>query len=791
MEERMTSNEMTQETALLSDYLPLLPLHRIVVYPNVVVPLAVTNPVLIRLVDESIANYSKLLVLATRKEEETERETFYDVGTTAAIAKMLKLSDGSVRILVQGMMRVTVKEVVELEGLPFAKVHPLSSVLNDPERIEALKRTSANLFKEIVSLSPNLPDDLGDIVVRIMDGGKLADFIAANLNLEVEEKQALLETMNVSLRLEMLVKILSSELRVLEFGSKIQEQVKNELSKDQREYFLREQLKVIRRELGEEDEAQAEVRRLEAQVEASGMPQEAAEMAQRELARMARMSAATQEYHVARTYVDWLVSLPWQRESEDNLDIGRAKRILDDDHYDIEKVKERILEYLAVRILKPDAKGPILCFVGPPGVGKTSLGRSIAKALGREFVRLSLGGVRDEAEIRGHRRTYVGSLPGRIIQSMRRVKTKNPVFMLDEVDKLGSDFRGDPAAALLEVLDPEQNNAFSDHYLEVSFDLSRVMFITTANLLYTLPPALLDRMETIELPGYLQEEKYQIARKFLIPKQMSEKGLTKNDIVLRDGALRGIIIDYTSEAGVRNLEREIGKVLRKVAVRKVSGARKPVAIKRDDLTTYLGPPKFFHETARRAHEVGIATGLGWSAAGGTLLFVEATAMKGSGKSLQLTGQLGNVLKESCFAAVSYLRSRSADLKIPEDFFAHHDIHIHIPEGATPKDGPSAGVAVVASLASLITGVPVRRDVSMTGEITLTGKVLPVGGIKEKVMAAKRAGITTVLLPEKNVDDLGDVPTELLKKLKIVPVTTIDDVLSGALLSNKTRRTKKR
>jgi ATP-dependent Lon protease len=791
MEERIQSTDLTSEDTLLPEYLPLLPLHRIVVYPNVVVPLAVTNPVLIRLVDESIANYSKLLVLATRREEDSENERFYDVGTTAAIAKMLKMSDGSVRILVQGMVRVAVREAVESKGLPFAKVRALSSVLTDPERVEALKRTAVNLFRQVVNLSPNLPDDLSDIVLRIMDGGKLADFIAANLNLEVEEKQALLETLNVHLRLEMLVKILSSELKVLEFGSKIQEQVKSELSKDQREYFLREQLKVIRRELGEEDEAQAEVRRLEAEVEAAKMPQEAAEMAQRELARMARMSPAAQEYHVARTYIDWLVSLPWNRESEDNLDIERARRSLDDDHYDIEKVKERILEYLAVRILKPDAKGPILCFVGPPGVGKTSLGRSIAGSLGREFVRLSLGGVRDEAEIRGHRRTYVGSLPGRIIQSMRRVKTRNPIFMLDEVDKLGSDFRGDPAAALLEVLDPEQNGAFSDHYLEVPFDLSRVMFITTANLLYPIPPALQDRMETIEIPGYLHEEKYQIARKFLIPKQMSEKGLTKDDVTLRDGAVSGIITDYTREAGVRNLEREIGRVLRKVAVRKVSGARMPVTLKRSDLADFLGPPKYFHETANRTHEVGVATGLGWSAAGGTLLFVEATAMKGSGKPIQLTGQLGNVLKESCFAAVSYLRSRSLTLRIPQDFFSQHDIHIHIPEGATPKDGPSAGVAVVASLASLITRVPVRRDVSMTGEITLTGKVLPVGGIKEKVMAAKRAGITTVLLPEKNIDDLGDIPAGLLGKMKIIPVTTIEEVLSGALLLNKTRRIKKK
>jgi ATP-dependent Lon protease len=521
------------------------------------------------------------------------------------------------------------------------------------------------------------------------------------------------------------------------------------------------------------------------------MPQEAAEMAKRELSRMARMSLAAQEYHVARTYIDWLISLPWHVESKDNLDIERARRILDEDHYDIEKVKERILEYLAVRILNPDAKGPILCLVGPPGVGKTSLGKSIARSLGREFVRLSLGGVRDEAEIRGHRRTYVGSMPGRIIQSMRRVKTRNPIFMLDEVDKLGSDFRGDPGAALLEVLDPEQNGSFSDHYLEVAFDLSRVMFITTANLLHPIPPALQDRMETIELAGYLQEEKYQIAKRFLIPKQMTEKGLGRSDVSFRDGILDGLINDYTREAGVRGLEREIGRVLSKIAVRKVSGARMPIALTRELLPDLLGPSRYFQETANRSDEVGIATGLGWSAVGGTVLFVEATAMKGSGRPIQLTGQLGNVLKESCFAAVSYLRSRSLALRIPEDFFTHHDIHIHIPEGATPKDGPSAGVAVVASLASLITGIPVRRDVSMTGEITLTGKVLPVGGIKEKVMAAKRAGITTVLLPEKNMDDLGDIPAGLLRKLKIVPVTTIEEVLSGALLKNRTRKTRRK
>ncbi|MFQ6104968.1 MAG: endopeptidase La [Candidatus Glassbacteria bacterium] len=583
---------------------------------------------------------------------------------------------------------------------------------------------------------------------------------------------------------------LSSELKVLELGTQIQEQVKDELSKDQREYFLREQLKVIKKELGEEDDLQAEIKRLEEEVKAAEMTAEANEMAERELTRMARMSPASQEYHVTRTYLDWLISLPWKRETEDNLDIERARRILNEDHYDIEKVKERILEYLAVRILKPDARGPILCFVGPPGVGKTSLGRSIARALGREFIRLSLGGVRDEAEIRGHRRTYVGSLPGRIIQSMRRIKTKNPVFMLDEVDKLGSDFRGDPSSALLEVLDPEQNNSFSDHYLEVSFDLSRVMFITTANLLFPIPPALQDRMETIELPGYMHEEKYQIARKFLIPKQLSEKGLTRSDVSFDRGALKCIITNYTREAGVRNLEREIGSVLRKIAVKKISGRRKPKCIKKTNLLELLGPPRFVSDTARRKDEVGIATGLGWTSAGGTLLFVEATKMRGTGKPIQLTGQLGSVLKESCLAAVSYLRSRSTELAIPEELFATHDFHVHIPEGATPKDGPSAGVAVVAALASLFMNLPVRKDVSMTGEITLTGKVLPVGGIKEKIMAAKRAGIKTVLLPTKNLDDLVDLPSELLKNMKIIPADNIDDILSHTLLK-KARRESRR
>jgi len=786
MVEGILKHSAVTNDTIHTDYLPLLPLHNIVVYPNVVVPLAITNPVLIRLVDRSISDYGKILVLATYRNEECEgKDKFYDIGTTAAIAKMLKMSDGSVRILVQGMMRVAIKDLVDTDGLPFARLLPLSSILKDPDQVEALKRTSADLFREIVSLNPNLADDLRDIVLQIMDGGKLADFIAANLNLEVEEKQSLLETLNVGLRLEMLIKILSSELKVLEFGSKIQEQVKDELSKDQREYFLREQLKVIKKELGEEDDLSAEVRKLEEDVRAADMPKEAVEMAERELSRIARMSPASQEYQVVRTYLDWLITLPWKTESEDNLDIDRARQILNEDHYDIEKVKERILEYLAVRILKPDARGPILCLSGPPGVGKTSLGRSIARALGREFVRLSLGGVRDEAEIRGHRRTYVGSLPGRIIQSMRKTKTRNPVFMLDEVDKLGNDFRGDPSSALLEVLDPEQNNSFSDHYLEVPFDLSRVMFITTANLLHTIPPALRDRMESIQLPGYMQEEKFHIARKFLIPKQLEEKGLTKADVLIQPGAVRSIIENYTREAGVRNLEREIGSVLRKVVVKKVSGRIKTATIRKEDLVELLGPPKYISETAIRKNEVGIATGLGWTAAGGTLLFVEATRMKGTGKPIQLTGHLGNVLKESCLAAISYLRAKSSELDVSEEFFVNNDIHIHIPEGATPKDGPSAGVAVVTALASLITDTPVRKDVSMTGEITLTGKVLPVGGIREKILAARRAGIKTVVIPARNVDDLVDIPPDLLKGIKVIPVDSVDDVLTYTL-KGKTR-----
>ncbi len=788
MEGSISTDSLSINTTVLPDYLPLLPLHNIVIYPHVVVPLAVTNPDLIRLIDESIANYGKLMVLATQREDEkSEKDRFYEVGTSAAIVKMLKMSDGSVRILVQGMMRVALREVVDDGGLRFARLKPLASRSGDSDQVEALKRTSTDLFTEIVTLNPNMSDDLSEVVPRIIDGGKLSDFIAANLNLGVEEKQALLETLDVSLRLEMLIRILSSELKVLEFGSKLQQQVRDELSKDQREYYLREQLKVIKRELGEEDEAQAELKRLESEVKAAGMPPEALEMTERELGRMSSMSPAAQEYHVARTYLDWLISLPWQNETEDHLDIERARRILNEDHYGIEKVKERILEYLAVRSLKRDARGPILCFAGPPGVGKTSLGRSIARALGREFVRLSVGGVRDEAEIRGHRRTYVGSLPGRIIQSMRRVKKRNPVFMLDEIDKLGSDFRGDPSAALLEVLDPEQNHQFSDHYLEVPFDLSRVMFITTANLLHPIPPALLDRMETIHLPGYMHEEKYQIARKFLLPKQLEEKGLRKSDVRFHPGALNTIISDYTREAGVRNLEREIGSVLRKVAMKKVTGRKRALSLKSSDIGELLGPPRYVPETARRRNEVGIATGLGWSAAGGSLLFVEVTAMKGAGKTLQLTGRLGSILKESCLAGVSYLRTRSQELEIPETFFARHDIHIHIPEGATPKDGPSAGVAVVTAIASLIRGTPVRKDVAMTGEITLTGKVLPVGGIKEKVMAAKRAGIKNVLLPAKNTDDLRDIPAKFLKTLKITPVETIDDVISQALVDRSRRK----
>ncbi len=760
---------------------PILPLRDTVIYPFMVSPLFVARKKSIKLIDDVLIGNRMLGLVAQKKAEieDPKPSDLYDVGTVATVLKMLKFPDGSLRVLVQGLSRMEVVDYIQTEPYLKAIVRPLEDHIEESLELEALAKNVVIQFQKIVQLVPHLPDELQIAVMNISHPGKLCDLIASNLNLSLEEKQAILATVDVKKRLEKLTVYVNRELEVLEIGNKIQSQVQSELSKNQREYFLRQQLEAIKRELGEEDERTAEINELREKIKKAKMPEEVEKVAMRELDRLAKMPPGAAEYTVSRTYLDWLISLPWSVETKDNLNIKRAQRILDKDHYDLEKVKERILEYLAVRKLKEDMKGPILCFVGPPGVGKTSLGRSIARALGRKFVRISLGGVRDEAEIRGHRRTYIGALPGRIIQGIRQAGSKNPVFMLDEIDKLGMDFRGDPSSALLEVLDPEQNYAFSDHYLEVPFDLSKVMFITTANLLDPIPGPLRDRMEVLELPGYTEEEKLIIARKYLIPKQLEAHGLKARQLKITDDAVLRIIREYTREAGLRNLERNIASICRRVARGIVEKQFKTKKVDADDIPEFLGPPKYEYEVAERLNEPGVATGLAWTPSGGDILFIEATKMRGR-KGLILTGHLGDVMKESAQAALSYIRSKASKLGIPEDFFEKYDIHVHVPAGAIPKDGPSAGVTIATALLSLLKGIPVRSDVAMTGEITLRGKVLPVGGIKEKVLAARRAGIRHVILPKRNEKDLEDVPENAKKDMTFHFVETLDEVFELAL-----------
>ena len=644
--------------------------------------------------------------------------------------------------------------------------------------IEALSTNVKDVFRKVVELSPQVPSEIMGMITNLKNPGMLADFVVSSLNIPLEEKQQILEIIEIPARLNHVLEILNRELQVLELGQKIQSQVKEGIDKNQREYYLREQLRAIQQELGEGDELN-ESDELKERLDKAKLPEEPEKAARKELERLKRMHPSSAEYTVSRTYFDWILDLPWNECTEDNLNIREARRVLDEDHYNLEKIKKRILEYLAVRQLKKDMKGPILCFVGPPGVGKTSLGRSIARALGRKFVRISLGGVHDEAEIRGHRRTYIGALPGRIIQGIKKAGSNNPLFMLDEVDKLGSDFRGDPSSALLEVLDPEQNFSFSDHYLEVAFDLSKVMFIATANVLQTIPPALQDRMEILELPGYTEEEKVMIARDFLIPKQLEEHGLKGEQLGFADAALRTMIVSYTREAGVRNLERQIATVCRGVAKEIVEGSQQSVDFTDEFVHKYLGPVKFFPDVAERTAEPGVATGLAWTPTGGDIIFVEATIMPGK-KTLTLTGQLGDVMKESAQAALSYVRAKYKELGVEQDFYENGDIHIHIPAGAIPKDGPSAGVTMFTALTSLLTRRPIRHDIAMTGEITLRGAVLPVGGIKEKVLAARRAGIHTVILPKKNEKDLEEVPENAKKDLNFLFVQRMDEIIPLAL-----------
>lgn len=770
---------LAQGVSEIPSELPVLPVLDTVVFPQMVTALGISTERELKLLDHVLTG-KRLLALALQKQgEEKEKdagpEDLYEYATAVVVLQMLRMPDNTARMLVQGISRLKIDDFIQEEPYLVARVQPLEDELETGMEMQALARSASDQFMKMISMASNLPEELKVAVVNIEHPGRLADMIASHLSISPDEKEEILEAVNVKNRLQRVNTFISLEMEVLEMAKKIQGQVRSEVDKGQREFYLRQQLKAIQEELGEGDERIMEMNELKKKIEEAKLPPEAQKEAERELSRLEKMPPQAAEYTVSRTYLDWLVSLPWAVSTTDNLDINAAQKVLDEDHYNLKKVKERILEYLAVRKLKEDMKGPILCFVGPPGTGKTSLGKSIARALGRKFVRISLGGVRDEAEIRGHRRTYIGALPGRIIQYIRKAGSNNPVFMMDEIDKLGMDFRGDPASALLEVLDPEQNFAFSDHYLEVPFDLTKVMFITTANFLDPVPPALKDRMEVLELLGYTEEEKISIARQFLIPKQTKEHGLTEDAITIEDDALKTVISTYTREAGLRNLERAIATLCRKVAKEIAAGKAKSVMIKADDLGKLLGPPVFFREVAERTAEPGVSTGLAWTPTGGDILFIESTCMPGSGR-LTLTGQLGDVMKESAEAAMSYVRSKSKELNIPIEDFTKYDFHIHVPAGAIPKDGPSAGVTMAVSLISLLTKRPVLPDVAMTGEITLRGKVLPVGGIKEKVLAAKRAGISTIILPKRNDKDLVDVPEHVQADINFHFVEKIDEML---------------
>lgn len=766
--------------------LPILPLFDAVLFPKMVLPLVVMQGESVQLVDEAMAQNRIIGLVVSKKPDDKNtpgKEDLAKIGVSALILKMAKTHDNRSQLLVQGINRFNVTSFEE--GRPYlrARVDPIKEVEKKDNETEALMSNVLGQFSRIVELSPGLPPEIGQMAKTIQEPGTLADMVASTINATPEEKQTILETVDVKQRLKEVTRLVNHQVEILELGNKIQSQVKGDMDKSQREYYLRQQLKAIKEELGEKDESQVEIEEYRAKIEAKNLPEEARKEAERELDRLSRMHPSSAEYTVASTYLDWITSLPWHESTEDNLDIKKARKILDEDHFGLEKPKRRIIEFLAVRKLRPESKGPILCFTGPPGTGKTSLGQSIARALGRKFHRISLGGVRDEAEIRGHRRTYVGALPGRIVQGLRRSGSNNPVFMLDEIDKVGSDFRGDPSSALLEVLDPEQNFSFSDHYLDVPFDLSKVMFITTANILDTIPPALRDRMEVLMLHGYTMDEKIKIANRYLIPRQRDEHGLKSKQIKFTDGAVKQIISGYTREAGLRNLEREIANICRGVASKIAGGKTESVAVKIDDIHAYLGPIRFTSETKTRITTPGVATGLAWTPTGGELLFIEATAMKGR-KGLTLTGQLGDVMKESATAALSYIRSNAKALGVDEDYFENHDIHVHVPAGAIPKDGPSAGVTMMTALTSLLINRIIPKNLAMTGEITLRGQVLPVGGIKEKVLAAHRAGIKTIIMPDWNRKDLEDIPPKVQKEIQFHFVNNMMDVIEIALNSKK-------
>jgi ATP-dependent Lon protease len=762
----------------------VLPLRDTVVFPDMLVPLNVGQERSVELINEVLRGDRTIAMVASRNPEvETPgAEDLYEIGVIGVVARMIRVPDGTLRVLIQGGSRVRIERWLETEPYLVGEVSEAPDIVTQSPELVALMRNVQQTFSNIVEQVPYLPEELQIMVANVDDPSALSNLIAGALRLKTDEKQELLEELDVSRRLRRLSEILARELEVVAIGSRIQSQVQSELDKGQREYFLRQQLKAIQEQLGEADEMQAEVNELRSQLEAIGLPEEVRKQVDRELSRLERLQPAMAEYGIVRTYLEWIASLPWDKSTEDNLDLGHAREVLDQDHYDIEQVKERILEFLAVRKLKPDARGSMLCFVGPPGVGKTSLGRSMARALGRKFERISVGGVRDEAEIRGHRRTYIGAMPGVIIRALRDADANNPLLMIDEIDKMGADFRGDPSSAMLEVLDPEQNHSFRDHYLDLPFSLEGVMFVTTANTLDTIPGPLLDRMEVIQLSGYTEGEKLEIAKRYLVPRQIERNGLKKSKIAFTDAALKTIISDYTREAGVRQLEREIGSVCRKVARQFAEGtAKRKVSITEARARELLGKRRFFSDTRRRTSRPGVATGLAWTPVGGDVLFIEVTTMPGDGK-LTITGQLGDVMKESAQAALSYVRSNISALapELPEDWFAKHDIHIHVPAGATPKDGPSAGITMATALSSLIAGRPVRADTAMTGEITLTGQVLPIGGLKEKALAAQRNGIHRVIAPKLNEQDVDEIPEHLRRDLEFIFVSEIDEVLQAAL-----------
>lgn len=784
----MAENEMptiTQEEREEQEFkeeLPLLPLRGVVVFPYMVIPLNVGREKSIKALEEAMLD-DRIILLAAQKQEKTDNpdpEDIYEIGTLAEIKQLLKLPDGTIRVVVEGLFRARIDSYEQMDPYYQVKYTKLVDIEEKTLEIEALMRSVIYQFEQYIKLSKRIPPETLASVVAVEEPGRLADIIASYLTLKVTDKQYVLEAISAKQRLENLSEILGKEMELLELERKIHSRVRKQMEKTQKEYYLREQLKAIQKELGEKDDRQAETEELREKIAELKLPEQVEDRVLKEVEKLEKMPAMSAEAVVVRNYIDTILNIPWSIRTEDSLDIKEAEKILDEDHYGLEKVKERILEFLAIRKLTQKIKGPILCLVGPPGVGKTSLGKSVARSLGRKFVRISLGGVRDEAEIRGHRRTYVGAMPGRIIQGMRQAGSANPVFLLDEIDKMSTDFRGDPSAALLEVLDPEQNNSFSDHYLEIPFDLSEVMFITTANALHNIPRPLLDRMEVIYLSGYTEDEKVKIAQKYLIPKLVKDHGLTPENISLGETPLRLVVRNYTREAGVRNLERNLANLCRKAAKEIVSEDVEQVKITAQNLHKFLGPIKYRQGIAEKQNEVGVATGLAWTEAGGDLLAIEVTVMKGKGR-LTLTGKLGDVMKESAQAAFSYIRSKALELGCEPDFHEKNEVHIHVPEGAIPKDGPSAGITMATALTSALTGKPIRKDVAMTGEITLRGRVLPIGGLKEKLLAAHRAGIKTVLIPVENKKDLEDIPANVKKRLRIVLVEHLDEVLPEALV----------